>query len=104
MTARSFSKKQGFQKIGGNTETNTGIELNKFLTDFVDVFSTDELYEILNAYMEENYKDIGNSLWKKMYRIFLCIDEREVLNFIDENFPIFMARFTLRSYKDRNTK
>lgn len=49
-------------------------------------------------------KDIDHSLWKKMYRTFLCMDEWEVLNFIDENFPIFMARFTLRSYKERNTK
>lgn len=104
MTTRSFSKKQGFQKIGGNTETNTAIELNRFLTDFVDVFSTDELYEILNAYMEGDCKDIDHSLWEKMYRTFMCVDEWEVLDFIDENFPIFMARFTLRSYKERNTK
>lgn len=104
MTTRSFSKKQGFQKIGGNTETNTAIELNRFLTDFVDVFSTDELYEILNAYMEGDCKDIDHNLWEKMYRTFMCVDEREVLDFIDENFPIFMARFTLRSYKERNTK
>ena len=49
-------------------------------------------------------KYIDHSLWEKMYRTFMCVDEREVLDFIDENFPIFMARFTLRSYKDRNTK
>lgn len=104
MMTRSFSRRQGFQKIGGNTKTNTEIRLDQFLTEFVDVFSTEELYEILNAYMEGNTNNIDDNLAKKMYRTFLCENDREVLEFIDENFPIFMARFTLRSYKERNTK
>ena len=104
MMTQSFSKRLGFQKIGGYTETNTGIKLKQFLTEFVDVFTTEELYEILTAYMEGNTDNINDSLAKKLYRTFLCENDREVLEFIDESFPIFMARFTLRSYKERNIK
>lgn len=92
---KSFSKKLGFQRIGGTTETNTEISLNTFVTEVVNQFSHEELRQI--GWWFLSGEQISPELMDKMLTVFVCDTEEQVLEYLDSYFEVFMAVFSLQS-------